>query len=190
LPHWTGYSAARTAKRPLSRDFGKALVLSSGFFQSRRVVPPGRHGRRSSRSLAPLDRVFGRQERQSAPCQGTLERPWFSHVKCYQRCIVLSNDNVTGGTMPADDKMTLDERRSTCAKCKNVMKSRSPGSRAIAGRNGARDRTAPQELDSADGRPPGAPAAPAAARTDVWPLGGRERCRSSLKVWTTRVPSG
>src|SRR5512135_98505 len=35
----------------------------------------------------------------------------FSHVKCYRRGIVLSNDNVTGETMPADDKMTIDERR-------------------------------------------------------------------------------
>src|SRR3990172_1851261 len=40
----------------------------------------------------------------------------FTHLKCYRRGIVHSNDNVTEGTVPGEEKMTVDERRKYVAR--------------------------------------------------------------------------
>jgi len=40
-----------------------------------------------------------------------VKSPVFTQVKCYWWGIVHSNDKATDGTMPSDEKMTIDERR-------------------------------------------------------------------------------
>jgi hypothetical protein len=55
----------------------------------------------------------GRRPRQAiVPPLDLVGKPTvFPHVKCYRDGIIPSKENVTGGAMSVEDKMTIDERR-------------------------------------------------------------------------------
>ena len=66
---------------------------------------------RSWRQYSPqIPNLLGAKSRILVWCDCPYWAP-STHLRCYRRSIVLSNDNVTEGAMSSDDKMSIEERR-------------------------------------------------------------------------------